>query len=450
MIQQDPGIGTDWVEDLPEGWHTLKLKHIASVQNSNVDKKSEEGEQPVRLCNYVDVYYNDRITPDLNFMEATATLAEIRKFRLREGDVIITKDSEARDDIAIPAYVMRDFEDVLCGYHLALLRPHSSMDGRFLKYCFGAEMVNLQFQVAANGITRYGLSLDALRGALFPVPPLEEQCEIADFLDQKTAAIDAIVRKKERLIDLLQEKRQAVISRAVTRGLDPEVEMKDSGMEWVGDVPAHWEVLQLRRVLRSIEQGWSPSCESRQADEGEWGVLKAGCVNYGKLNWSEHKALPPSLDPVPELAVRAGDLLMSRASGSPHLVGSVAYVDSYRPKMMISDKIFRLRPESSRAMAPYLALSLNSRFARAQIEQAIRGAEGLANNISQESVRELWIPLPPLNEQEEIVGGVAKKLTSLDKAIHMLEKQIGILRERRQTLISNAVTGKINVWCEAA
>ena len=213
-----------------------RLKVVAAVQLSNVDKHSEEGQVPVKLCNYVDVYYNDVITAELDFMNATATPDQVRRFLLRMGDVLITKDSESWNDIAVPAVVGEDLSDVLCGYHLAHITPGPDVDGRFLARQFAAIGARDQFHVAANGITRFGLGGNAIRSSLFAIPPIDEQRAIVAFLDRETAKIDALVARKERLIELLQEKRTAIITRAVTRGLDPNVPVKDSGVRWLGEI----------------------------------------------------------------------------------------------------------------------------------------------------------------------------------------------------------------------
>jgi|CXWL01.1.fsa_nt_gi type I restriction enzyme S subunit len=235
--------GIEWLGKIPTHWNVCRLKTMADVQLSNVDKKSAEGQESVRLCNYVDVYYNERITPDLDFMTATATPQQVQRFSLRAGDVIITKDSESWTDIAVPAIVVADLPGVLCGYHLALVRPcKTECDGRFLVRAFSAIGPRDQFQLAANGVTRFGLGGDAIRSGLFATPPVKEQNAIATFLDQETAKIDALVAKKERLIKLLQEKRTARITQAVTKGLASNVPKKDSGVEWLGQIPANWEV----------------------------------------------------------------------------------------------------------------------------------------------------------------------------------------------------------------
>lgn len=148
--------GVDWLGPIPAHWEMKRLKTIATVDLSNVDKNSVEGEEPVRLCNYVDVYHNERISPAPNFMAATASEAQTRRFGLRSGDVLITKDSESWTDIAVPALVTEDMPGVLCGYHLALIRPQRC-HGAFLARAFAAAGSREQFRVAANGITRFGL-----------------------------------------------------------------------------------------------------------------------------------------------------------------------------------------------------------------------------------------------------------------------------------------------------
>lgn len=277
-----------------------------------------------------------------------------------------------------------------------------------------------------------------------PCPPIEEQRTIAAFLDYETARIDQLIAKQQRLIELLKEKHQAVISHAVTKGLNPNAPMKDSGVEWLGQVPKHWDVLQVRHLIRYMEQGKSPECEARNIDDCEWGVLKTGCVNGGIYNQNEHKALPSHITPHTAYEVRAGDLLMSRASGSRHLIGAVAYVDETQPRLLLSDKIFRLILES-RVNARYFAFLMGSRSVRTQIELAINGAEGLANNITKESIKGFVIPMPDANEQIAILDYLKAKTEKYKLLEDELNKGLGLLQERRTALISAAVTGKIDV-----
>ncbi|MCS6774278.1 MAG: restriction endonuclease subunit S, partial [Thermoflexales bacterium] len=247
--------GVPWLGDIPAHWQVRRLKFVASVFNSNVDKRSEEGETPVKLCNYIDVYNNERITTDLPFMQATASEREIVKFALRGGDVIITKDSEDWRDIAVPALVVEDLREVICGYHLAVIRPLAGqLDSRYLLRCLQSAAVSYQFQIAATGITRYGLSKQAIGDVVVPCPPLAEQRAITEYLDRETARVDALIARKRALLEQLARWRSAAISHAVTKGLNPDAPLKPSGVPWLGDIPAHWQVRRLKFVAASASE----------------------------------------------------------------------------------------------------------------------------------------------------------------------------------------------------
>ncbi len=213
--------GVEWLGDIPAHWDTRRLRYVAKMRTSNVDKHTKMNENPVRLCNYVDVYHNERISDDLDFMRATATDREIERFRLERGDVIITKDSETWNDIGVPALVEYTADDLVCGYHLALLRPFESvMTGAYLLRALQAPTVASQFHIQANGVTRYGLTQNAIKSVHIPVPPLPEQRAIAEYLDAKTAAIDAAIAHYERMAELVAEYWTVLVADAVTGRID--------------------------------------------------------------------------------------------------------------------------------------------------------------------------------------------------------------------------------------
>ncbi|MDE0441448.1 MAG: restriction endonuclease subunit S [Gammaproteobacteria bacterium] len=222
--------GVECLGDVPAHWEVRRLRNLVEMRASNVDKHVRDDEKAVRLCNYVDVYNHDHIRSDMNFMAATATAAEVDRFRLKKGDVLITKDSEDWTDIGVPAVVEEAADDVLCGYHLALLRPRVDVKGEFLLRVLQGNASALQFRVRANGVTRYGLSHNAIKSVWLPVPPLAEQADIVRFLDRATSRIDGYVRSKEQLLGpqrqtretsgLLGEYRDRLISDVVTGKLD--------------------------------------------------------------------------------------------------------------------------------------------------------------------------------------------------------------------------------------
>jgi len=437
--------GLSWLSAIPSHWRLQQLRYLSDIRFSNVDKKSDENELPVQLCNYTDVYYNQLITAHIAFMEATATQEEIEKFGLRAGDVLVTKDSESWDDIAIPAYVPETLPNVICGYHLALIRADDIQLGRFLAWAFASSAVAYQFNIAASGITRYGLSQQSIKDAWFPVPPLAEQRAIADFLDRETAQIDALIARKQRLLDLLAERRLALITRAVTKGLDSAAPMKDSGIEWLGEIPEHWDVNLFKRYLIFVEQGWSPQCENTPAELDEWGVLKVGCVNYGQFKPEENKVLPKDVEPEVMYEIQAGDLLVSRAN-TRELLGSAAVVpDDVRPRLLLCDKLYRLHLVEVKAVATFLAYAMSTPYVRLQIEIDATGASASMQNISQDTISNLVLAVPPLAEQVAIAHHLEEQLMRLDRLIEQVKSIIVRLQERRVALINEAVTGKIRV-----
>jgi type I restriction enzyme S subunit len=278
----------------------------------------------------------------------------------------------------------------------------------------------------------------------FAAPNLREQLIIADFLDEKTAAIDALIAKKKRLIELIEEKRQAAITRAVTKGLDPDVPMKDSGVEWLGEVPVHWDVMRLKFTLSAIEQGWSPSCESWPAADDEWGVMRVGCVNSVEFDPTDNKALPAGIEPLREYEIRTGDVLMSRAN-TRALLGSAVLVREVRPKLILCDKLYRLTARKGQLDPEFLVYVLSSRTGRYQFERDATGASSSMQNIGQDTVRNLVMGLPPITEQTHIAGALRQETTWMTEANQSLRRSINRLREYRQTLISAAVTGQLDL-----
>jgi type I restriction enzyme S subunit len=222
----DPNVklkpsGVPWLGDVPKHWEVRKLGTVADLIVSNVDKHSHTNEKRVRLCNYVDVYKNDTIHERLNFMQATATSEEIKRFRIRVGDVIITKDSEGWDDIGVPSLVCYQSDDLVCGYHLAILRHLPRLiTGEFLHQVITNRFVATQMHVRAKGVTRYGLSHSAIRQVLLPLPPLSEQIPICQQLTRELNTLVITISRLEREIDLLREYRTTLTAEVVTGKLD--------------------------------------------------------------------------------------------------------------------------------------------------------------------------------------------------------------------------------------
>ena len=438
--------GVEWLGEVPAHWGVDRLKRSTRSCRNGIWGADPLGDDNDIACARVADF--DRSGLRVVFVEPTVrnvTPNEQAGRLLSRGDLLLEKSGGG--ELQPVGFVVRYDDDraAVCSNFVARIELATGMDSSYWRYLHHAAYsvrLNSRSIKQTSGIQNLDAQQYLDERAVFP--PGAEQAAIAEFLDRETAKIDQLVEEQRRLIALLQEKRQAVISHAVTKGLNANAPMKPSGFEWLGDVPAHWGVMSVRRIVQSIEQGWSPECVGRPADAEEWGVVKSGCVNRGVFAERENKALPESLDPIPEYEIHVGDILMSRASGSPELVGSTAYVSAARPKLMLSDKIFRIEPQPS-VDRQYFVAAFNSRAMRSQIERAISGADGLANNLPQSALKSFFFLVPPVDEQSTIVSFIASEASRLDTLTAEVEHAITLLLERRTALISAAVTGQIDV-----
>lgn len=287
-----------------------------------------------------------------------------------------------------------------------------------------------------------------------PLPPLPEQRAIADFLDAETARLDTLVAKKRELIEKLKEKRSALISRTVTRGLPPEAaravglnpnpKLKPSGIEWLGEIPEHWEVSRLKFYLVKMEQGWSPQCENIPAIGEEWGVLKVGAVNGTQFNPIENKRLPEGERVLTEYEIRAGDFLISRAN-TRELLGSAALVRSIDSRLLLCDKLYRLKLKLKELNPDFLLYYMRSCPGHVEFEREATGASDSMQNISQGAVKNLWVTIPTPPEQQVIAEYLDHETNKIDRMVAKVEEAIERLQEYRTALITAAVTGKIDV-----
>ena len=434
--------GVEWLSEVPLHWNVRRLKYLARVFPSNVDKKSYDDQLPVKLCNYTDVYYNDQITSNLEFMAATASAEEIEKFALKAGDTIITKDSETADDIAVAAYVPQDLPGVVCGYHLSMVRPRSDASGAFIKRFFDSAFAKASFEVRANGLTRVGLGQYAVDNVDVPAPPLPEQVAIASFLDRETGKIDALVEEQRRLIELLKEKRQAVISHAVTKGLDPTAPMKDSGVEWLGEVPAHWEVMPMKRIA-TVLPGFAFSSAGFSTNEEHVRLLRGVNVAVGGTRWDEtvfwERQGDDGLD---AFELDPGDVVLGM--DRPWIGDGlrVAKISAKDLPALLLQRVAAVRPRAGqRGDYLFLAISLPAFFHHCAPEMT-----GVSvPHISGSQIEGYVVAAPPEEEQSAIAIFVEERLSDFDTLRTEAEGAISLLLERRAALISAAVTGKIDV-----
>ncbi|WP_314453546.1 restriction endonuclease subunit S [uncultured Microbacterium sp.] len=395
---------------------------------STVDKKQYEGDTRVRLCNYTDVYYNDVITAEMDFMEATATVDQIERFAVSAGDVVITKDSETSDDIGRPAFVPEDLSGVVYGYHLAVYRPFDKRYGRFLKYAFDSTSTRAEFARRTPGVTRVGLSQDTLRNLRIPAPSADEAQQIANYLDHETAEIDAF------LADL------GLFRRLEDERLDASVDMAFR----ISDV----QYAPLKRLGMIQSAGVSVNAASWPAEVGTPGVLKTGSVSQGVFDPNENKAVIDGTE-ITRLAcpVVADSIIVNRAN-TPDLVGRAVYVNTEHPTLYLSDLLWRVK--FAGGLTEYIGAWMLTRAYRDAVRAIRVGASSTMQKISFERFGGIAIPLPEESARRSAIEDV-RRLTADRAAMRAdIDGAIALAKERRAALITAAVTGQIDVTAKQA
>lgn len=419
---------------------TMPLRHVADVRVSNVDKKSAEGELPVRLCNYTDVYYNDSILTEREYMRATATREQIARFRLQVGDTLITKDSESPDDIAVPAYVAETSDDLVCGYHLALLRPrYARIDPKFLTWSIRSDFCKEQFSVAATGVTRFGLKYESMLGVAVPTPSLNEQATVAAFLDDQVSRLDEAVRLRREAVDLLTSRLASSAHAAVTgRERRPS---STTDLAWADELPSHWRVVRLATIAR-LGTGHTPS----RSEPSYW----VDC-NIPWLTTTDVKHLrSDSIESLNDTEVHISELGLRNSAAVMHPAGTVGlcrtsasagYSVIMGVQMATSQDFAVWRP--SRYLVPgYLLWCLRAMRSDLLDRLAMGSTHKTIYFPDLEGIR---IPLPPLDEQREIAERLHDEVGRMVAVRREMTAQVALLKERKRSLITAAVTGEFDV-----
>ena len=427
--------GVEWLGQVPEHWDVAPIKAVTSC-NDEVLTEATPADYEVEYVEISDVQAGQGIKGSTTYAFADAPSRARR--RLRDGDVLV---STVRTYLRAIAQVHQPSENLIASTGFAVLRPRTAHSG-FLGYAIQSEATINEIIARSVGVSYPAINASDLVRIPVPLPTLAEQITIAAFLDRETGKIDALVEAQRRLIELLKEKRQAVISHAVTKGLDPAAPMKESGVEWLGEVPAHWEARPFKYALARIESGTSVNAVDVPAGPGELGVLKTSCVYTGWFDPSENKTVVAEEIGRVSCPVRGGTLIVSRMN-TPDLVGSAGFVEADADNLYLPDRLWQLHFSS---VAPEFAhyWTLTKSY-RGQVQVACAGTSSSMQNLSQDQLRGFSFAFPPCSEQLEIVEWLNQATSKNASLVSAAEAAITLLQERRAALISAAVTGKIDV-----
>ena len=415
----------------------LPLKRLSAIRSSNVDKVVEDNEIPIRLCNYVDVYYNDQIHPALEFAAGSAKQSEIDRFGLRPGDVLITKDSETPDDIAVPALVVQGADDLVCGYHLALLRPNPSrLNGTFLFYALKSRPLQAAFSVLAQGITRFGLTLNGIGSVPVPLPDLLTQKAIAEFLDRETARIDQLIEKKQRMVKVLGEKLAAQLQYTVLAGA--KLSRNPEG-DWLSDLSNDWRLFPIKHMVR-IVGGATPSKEREDYWIGPIPWVSPKDMKRDTISATSHCISEMALANSPVSIVPKGAVLIVVRG---MILARLVPVCRLGCNATINQDMKALTSRGNIISNHYLHRMLQGfqDVIMSFVDEAAHGTKTLRSD----RFFSLKFPVPPFELQTNLVVEYDKQKRLMDAIIEKIESSIYRLREFRSALITAAVTGQIDV-----
>lgn len=418
-------------------WRTVQLHEVADIRVSNVDKKAVAGELPVKLCNYMDVYGNDYIRADLPFMEATATAVEIERFGVRRGDVMITKDSETPDDIGIASVVLDDIESLVCGYHLAQLRPREAVvDPTYLSKQLSLPETSAYFAQRATGSTRYGLSTRTIAQTPIRLAPLVEQQRIAAILTSLDTAIEAT----EALIEKHQQIKAGLMLDLFTRGVGtdgtPRRDASDGLTQTpLGRMPAAWHPSTVGQSF-GIDSGITLGPHRRPAKRAA-PYLRVANVYRDELRLDDISHLE-AMAGDESCVLRAKDLLVVEGHANPSEIGRCAIVTEAAAGMLFQNHLFRLRAHA--VSAEFGLLWLNSFHLQRYWERTCSTSSGL-NTINRRMLNAAPIYVPSSEEQACIVAIAGAARGRLDAERTSLAK----LRMQKQGLMQDLLTGKVPV-----
>lgn len=337
---------------------------------------------------------------------------------------LATKDSEEPDDIAIPALVAEDLPGVLCGYHLAMIRPRSRrIRGPFLAWLHQSKQFRAQYEAKAVGVTRWGLSEFAFREALIPLPPTEAQERISAYLDASCTAIDAVLAAKQRQIDILKELRRSTIHHAVTMGLNPDVKTRHTDVEWIPEAPQHWKVVRVKDVLEFFNTVRVP------LSSAERGLMTQRIYDYYGASGVIDKVENYLFDGTYILIAEDGANLLTRSKPLAFLATG---------KFWVNNHAHILKPRWGGDVTFFVNLLESQEFSL-----LVTGAA--QPKLTMENLGRFKLAVPKLAEQKAIAGFVREKDAEFRALFERIERQVETLVAYRKSLIHECVTGQRRV-----
>ncbi|EAI8504271.1 restriction endonuclease subunit S [Campylobacter coli] len=430
--------GIEWLGEIPQDWKVKRLRYIGYVFGGLVGKTSKDfsdeyikGFKPYitfkNVCDNTIINFNKIEYVNINDLE--------KQNKVIKNDILFLQSSETLDEIGKSAIYLND-EEIYLNTFCKGFRIKNSAFPIFLNYLFNSLTYKKYFISNCSGFTRINLRQEHLLDIPLILPPLKEQEQIANFLDEKCEKIKNFIEKKEKLITLLKEQKQALINETITKGLDKNINFKDSGIEWLGEIPQHWRIVKLKYVaFTNIGLVYTPDDIIENPDEG-YPVLRANNIQNGKIDYQDLIYIKSKQIGKKQI-ISSGDLLMCVRNGSENLLGKTAKIqDEY-----FSFGAFTAIIKSQ--FNDYFYWIFQTNMLRKSI--ASFSASNGIGQISQDDIKNFIISFPPLKEQEQIAQFLDSEISKIDKIIEKTKKQIKLIKEYKTTLINQAVCGRIDL-----
>ncbi len=429
--------GVEWLGEIPADWKTSKLRYMFSFAKGLTITKENLTDEGVPCVNYGEVHskYGFEVDPATHSLKCVSEsyLKSSPSALLSRGDLVFADTSEDIEGSGNFTQLTSD-QPIFAGYHTIIARPFNRKSSRFYAYLLDSLELRTQVRHAVKGVKVFSITQEILRGINVWIPTIEEQKQIANFLDRETAKIDTLIEKQQQLIKLLKEKRQAVISHAVTKGLNPNAPMKDSGIEWLGEVPEHWAIKNYRYATKVYRGkfGHRPRNDPAFYD-GDYPFIQTGDIAQAGKKIKKYKQTLNDRGISVSQKFPAGTLVMAIAAN----IGDAAILDfeAYAP-----DSVVGFKPNHDIDLK-FLRYSLTA--ALPALEQS--STQSAQANLNIDRIGTVKAAFPPLTEQKRIVIEVDRLIKSYDVIEKKAKISIKLLSERRIALISAAVTGKIDV-----
>ncbi|MFZ3208543.1 MAG: hypothetical protein WA140_06885 [Geobacteraceae bacterium] len=428
-----------WLSEYPSTWKMLRGKSVFR----RVDVRSKTGMEEL-----LTVSANNGVIPR---RQTSVTMFMAKSYVGHKlcwpGDLVVNSLWAWMQGLG----VARNHGLISSAYSVYRPREEYLEYGNFFHHLFRSDAYKWELQTRSKGVWISRLQLSDLAFMDMPVllPTPVEQAAIVRFLNHTNQRIERTIRAKRKVIALLNEQKQVIIHRAVTRGLDPNVRLKPSGIPWLREIPEHWDSLLFGRCISQIEQGWSSVAAEGELGEKQWAVLTLSSVRRGAFNTLAIKPVSRKADIPKRFEVANGDLLLTR-SNTRDRVGDVCIAEDVRPKTIICDLIYRLSIRENLLDKHFLKYQLLAPLGRGQIEKDARGSSGTMPKISQGHIKSWRILLPTLREQQAIASHIDQETLQVNNVISRTEREIDLLREYRTRLIADVVTGKLDVREAAA